>query len=496
MVDESPKPGATLLSRGARGGSLILVGSGASFGIQIVSLLVLSRLLTPSDFGLVAMVTIFVALGNLLRDFGLPLAGLQERSLTRQQASNLFWMSTLIAAVCALLLAVFTPALVALFNEPRLTLIVPTLSVSVFLGGMSAQLQVQLARNMQFGALVASDVIAQIVALGVAVALAIAGTGYWALVAQSLAAALLTLVYRWIASRWTPLAPRRGHDALRLFKTGAAYGFAQMLTFAQSNVDTLLIGAQLGATPLGYYNRAYQLLTAPAGRLLDPLTQVVVTTLNKAKSAHRDPDELLYKIQFGVGTLIVWLFAVTAATAPALIPLVLGEQWGPSIPIFQVLSVGGSIWVFNHVSYWAFIIKEKPYALLSYNLVSKPLAITSIFLGSHFGVLGVAWGYAAAMAFSWPLNLFWLAKAGNLPAWRFFANGCRILLSGVCGAGAAGAVFGLVATASPFISIATAVIAGSGAMALVLLVLPQSRLLLAAWIRLARSSFLPMRKVV
>lgn len=495
MGDESVEADASLLSRGARGGGLILVGSGASFGIQIVSLLVLSRLLTPSDFGVIAMVTIFVALGSLLRDFGLPLAGLQERSLTRQQASNLFWMSTLIAGICALLLAVSTPALVVLFNEPRLTLIVPTLAVSVFLGGVSSQLQVQLARNMQFGALVASDVVSQLVALGVAIAVAIDGRGYWALVAQSLTAALLTLAYRWIASRWLPQAPRRGHDALRLFRTGAAYGFAQVLTFAQSNVDTLLIGAQLGATPLGYYNRAYQLLTAPAGRLLDPLTQVVVTTLNKAKVANRDPDELLYKIQFGVGTLIVWLFAVTAATAPALLPLVLGEQWGPAIPIFQVLSAGGSIWVFNHVSYWAFIMKERPYALLSYNLVSKPLAIASIFVGSQFGVLGVAWGYAAAMAFSWPLNLFWLSKTGKLPARRFFANGCRILFAGVCGAGVSSVVYGAVDPGSTIVGIAAGVITGSGAMVLVLLAFPESRFLLAAWIRLIRSLFYGLRKV-
>lgn len=495
MTDGPTGPDANLSVRGARGGGLILLGSGASFAIQIVSLLVLSRILSPSDFGVVAMVTVFVALGNLLRDFGLPLAGLQEQSLSRQQASNLFWMSAAIAGACAILLVVSTPALVALFHEPRLTLIVPSLSVAVFLGGLSSQLQVHLARRMQFRALVASDVIGQLVALAVAIALAIVGTGYWALVAQSLTAAFLTLLYRWVSSRWMPLAPRRGHDTLRLFKTGATYGFAQILTFAQSNLGTLLIGAQLGATQLGYYNRAYQLLTAPAGRLLDPLTQVVVTTLNKAKTAQRDPDALLHKIQFGVGTLIVWMFAVTAGTAPALIPLTLGDQWVPAVPVFQVLAAGGAVWVFNHVSYWAFIVKEKPYALLTYNFVSKPLALASIYIGSHFGLVGVAWGYAAAMALSWPLNLVWLARTAGLPARRFLANGIRVLLGGAFAAAASAVTYSWLAHAPALVGVGVGVLAGTAAMTAVLLALPESRTLLADWVRLARSSLLPRIKV-
>lgn len=495
MAETSSRKGANLSLRGARGGGLVLLGSGASFAIQILSLLVLSRILSPSDFGIVAMVTIFVALGNLLRDFGLPLAGLQEQSLTRQQASNLFWMSVAVAAICSILLTASTPALVALFHEPRLALIVPSLAIAVFLGGLSSQLQVQLARRMQFGPLVASDVIGQVVALAVAIAMALAGTGYWALVAQSLTAASLTLLYRWIASRWIPLAPRRGHDTLRLFKTGATYGVAQLLTFAQSNVATLLIGAQLGATQLGYYNRAYQLLTAPAGRFLDPLTQVVVTTLNRAKTAGRDPDALLHKIQFGVGTLIVWIFAVTAGTAPGLVPLMLGDQWVPAVPVFQVLAVGGAVWVFNHVSYWAFIVKEKPRSLLTYNFVSKPIAIAGIYVGSQFGLVGVAWGYAAAMAFSWPLNLFWLARTAGLPATPFLANGSRILLGGAFAGAASTVTYNLLPAVPPLIAVTGGVVAGTAAMGAVLLALPGSRTLLATWIRLVRTSLLPQRKV-
>ncbi|WP_415853785.1 lipopolysaccharide biosynthesis protein [Sinomonas sp. G460-2] len=480
--------------RGARGGGLVLVGSGGTFVIQIASLLILSRLLTPSDFGLVAMVQIFVVLGNLLRDFGLPLAGLQEQSLSRQQASNLFWMSAAIAAVSAILMAACTPLLVAGFHEPRLAMIVPSLAIAVFLGGLTAQLQVQLARNMQFGALVASDILGQLVGLAAAILLAKAGTGYWALVAQSLTAALLTLVYRWSASRWIPLAPRRGRDAIRLFKIGATYSFAQLLAYVQSNIGTMLIGSQLGATQLGYYNRAYQLLTAPAGRFLDPLTQVVISTLNRAKDEQRDPDALLCKIQFGVGSLIVWVFAVTAGTAPGLIPLVLGDQWRPAAPVFQILAIGGSVLVFNHVNYWAFIVKAQPKALLNYNLVSKPIEIFSIFIGSQFGLEGVAWGYSVAMVFSWPLFVTWLARATGISARAFFANGLQVLLAGAVG-GAASTIASLpLAPFAAILGVLGGVLAGTGAFAAVLFAMPASRAETVDWIRLLRSALVRQRK--
>lgn len=417
-------------SRSARGGGLIAIGSIATMVVQFLSVTILSRLLTPDDFGLIAIVTVFLTLGNLLRDFGLPLAGLQVSKLDHQQASNLFWMSVAVTAVVASALALSTPLLVATFGEPRLANVVPMMASVVFIGGVTAQLQVQLARQMRFGVLVATDVGAQIVGLAVAVWLALTGAQYWALIAQALITASLTLITRWIATRWSPAWFRRGYGSRGLLSTGVNYGLAQLLTFVQANIATLIIGAQLGTTALGYYNRAYQLLTAPAARLLDPMTQVAVTALNGVKSVYGNPEAALLKIQFIVGLPIVWMFAVAGALSSELVQTFLGAQWSPAAPVFQVLAIGGAIWVFNHVSYWAFVAFEKSRELLRYNLVSKPIAIAAICVGTYFGIVGAAWGYVIAMAISWPLNLWWLSRTARLKASVFLRNGMVLLASG------------------------------------------------------------------
>lgn len=462
-------------ARGARGGGLTIIGSVSTILVQVVSVVLLSRLLQPEDFGLIAMVGVFVALGNLLKDFGLPLAALQAKDLSHQQASNLFWLNTALAAGVAGLLAVSTPILVLFYSEPRLAAIVPSLAVVILLGGIGSQLQVNLARDMRYLALVSSDLSSQLVGLAAAVAAALAGWGYWALVVQSISVPIVLVAWRWLATGWRPARFRRGHGSKQMFRVGAEYGLAQFLTFLQSNADTMIIGARLGATQLGFYNRGYQLLTGPAERILGPLTQVVIPTLNRLRAGGRPYEQLVLRVQFSVGCLMVWLFAMTGGTAERLVPFVLGSGWEPTIPVFRTLSIGGCIWVFSYVSYWVFILNEQSRELLRYNLVSKPLAVGCLVAGSFFGIEGVAWGYVAAMALSWPLNLAWLARTANLPAWSFAANGVIVIAAGILGGATGWVVTSATGALLAPVSIACGILAGTALMCGFLVTVPSAR---------------------
>lgn len=461
------------------------MGSSAAILIQVVSVTVLSRLLRPEDFGLVAMVGVFVALGNLLKDFGLPLAALQAKDLSSQQASNLFWLNVALAAVTALALAISTPLLVAFYSEPRLTTIVPALAAVILLGGVGSQLQVGLAREMRYSVLVGSDLGSQLLGLAAAIAAALSGWGYWALVAQSLVTPFVLVTWRWLASGWTPSRFRRGHDSRRMFRVGMEYGTAQFLTFLQNNADSLIIGARLGATQLGLYNRGYQLLTGPADRVFGPLTQVVIPTINRMRAEGNAYEPLLLRTQFALGCFMVWIFSVTGGTASRLVPLVLGHGWDSTTSVFRILAIGGCFWVFSYVSYLAFILNEQSRELLRYNLISKPLAVTCLIVGSNYGIEGVAWGYVVAMALSWPLNLAWLARTAKLPAWSFATNGiiviCAGLLGGVAGTAATAATGSLPAV----ISIGSGALAGTAVMAGVLAAVPLTRRQLPPAVRLA-----------
>lgn len=472
--------------RGTRGGALTIAGSAAAILIQVVSVVVLSRLLRPEDFGLVAMVGVFVALGGLLKDFGLPLAGLQAKNLSPQQASNLFWLNLALATATALVLALSTPLLVALYSEPRLTAIVPSLAGTILLSGVGSQIQVNLARAMRYPVLVSSDIGSQLFGLAAAITVALVGWGYWALVAQSLVTPFVLVVWRWVASGWVPTRFRRGHDSRRMFRVGVEYGIAQFLAFLQSNADSLIIGVKLGAAQLGLYNRGYQLLTGPANRVLGPLTQVVIPTINRMRAEGTPYEPVLLRVQFALGCLVVWLFSATGGTAEQFVPLLLGPGWEYTISVFRTLAIGGSIWVFSYVSYWAFILNEQSRELLHYNLVSKPLAVMCLIAGSYFGIDGVAWGYVVAMALSWPLNLAWLARTAKLPAWSFAANGVTVIGAGLLGGVAAWFATAATDSFAAVVSVGCGVLAATAAMAAFLIVVPFTRRQLTGATNLAR----------
>lgn len=478
---------ASVTAKGARGGGVVLSASGVSILIQLASVVILSRLVTPADFGLLAMAAVFLALGTLLRDFGMPMAALQAKELTDQQASNLFWMSFLLAFLATLGILVGTPLAVVIYSEPRLMQIVPVMASVVFMSGLSAQLQVQLARRMRFLALGTTEIAAQAVGLLLAVVLGLRGFGYWALVSQHVVAAGILLVFRWIALGWVPQRYRRGHGSVKMFRSGAEYGLAYLLQFAQTYGAALMIGIRLEAVALGYYNRAQQLLLAPSQQILAPLNNVVVPTVNGVRLGGDDPAPLLLRVQFIVGCGLSWLFAVTAGVAPMLIPLALGAGWGPAVPIFQVLAIGGCLGALSHVSYWIFVAHEQSRQLLMYNLVSKPLVLIALIVGSGFGVEGVAWGYSIGAAVSWPINLLWLARTARLPYKQFLSQGMIILLGGSISGLAAWAVSSVSQSLGSVGGIVLGVIAGSVCMVGTVVAFGATRRLLGDIPRIVRS---------
>ncbi|GAA1962086.1 lipopolysaccharide biosynthesis protein [Agromyces allii] len=416
------------MSRGARGGAALIVGQFLKLAIQFASLVLLSRLLAPEDFGLVAMVSVFLALGSLLRDFGMPTAALQAKRLTDQQASNFFWASTVLGIAAAVLLSLVSPLLASLYAEPRLLLIAPAMSVTLALSGAQAQLQVQLARASRFTSLAVTDVVAQGAALVVALFGAAAGWGYWAIVVQPVVATALLLLLRASLLAWIPRLPRRGHETGALFRVGWDIGLAQLLAFAANNVDTLVIGLRWGPGQLGFYNRAFQLYTVPRSGVLDPLTQVALPTLSAAVERGRKASDLLLRIQFTLSAALSLAYLIAATTADWLLPLLLGEQWSQAVGPFQVLALGGFFAAFGTVSYWVFLLEGKSRQLLYLHLVTKPMMVALVLCGLPFGITGVAAGYALAQALAWPINLFWLSRVAQQDSWAYFRTGLRTLV--------------------------------------------------------------------
>ncbi|WP_368565363.1 lipopolysaccharide biosynthesis protein [Pseudoxanthomonas sp. UTMC 1351] len=422
------------LARLAASGALVTMGSQvAKIAVQFGGIVLLARLLTPRDYGLVAMVVAIIGVGEVLRDFGLSSAAIQAKNLSREQRDNLFWINSGIGLLLAAAVFLGAGAIADFYREPLLRAISQAISVTLLLNGLTTQFRAHLNRDMRFGPLALADVGGQLLGLAAAVATALLGWGYWALVVQALVQALVILVLMAVATRWLPGLPRRSAGMGGLLRFGGNLMASQLLNYLSTNIGQIIIGSRLGPAPLGHYNRAFALLMMPLTQLNAPATTVALPILSRLQGDRERYSAFLLRGQATLMHFIIAIFAMACAQAGPLILLVLGQRWQMTVPIFQILVVGGVFQAAGYAAYWVFLSKGLTGAQLYYAIVSRTLVIACIAIGSQWGVLGVATGYACGLALSWPLVLWWLSRVSDAPVRQMLVNGLRAMAGyGLC----------------------------------------------------------------
>lgn len=400
-----------LAAAAARGGAATVAAQVARIGLQLASVVVLARLLTPGQFGLVAMVTAVIGVAELLRDFGLSVASVQAKDVSRAERGNLFWANTALGTACAVVAAALTPAIVALYDEPALTSVVPPLAAVFVLSGMTTQYRADLARHLRFGTVAAADLAGPAAGIAAAIALGAAGAGVWALVAQQLVGAATTLVVVVAAGRWWPGRYRRDVTIRRFFKFGAAVLGTQLLSYVTRNVDNVVLGAVRGPTDLGLYSRAYQLVMVPVNQINAPLTNVAVPVLARVQDDVAALTAGLRRAQLVACYVTVPVLGVVAALADPLVTLLLGDQWTQVPPILAVLALGGIFRAVAQIAYWAYLATGRTSQLLRLQLWTQPIMIVLVAGGVVWGPVGVAAGHLVANVLYWVVSLVAVGRA-------------------------------------------------------------------------------------
>jgi PST family polysaccharide transporter len=433
--DIGPAGSGRLGSTAAKGAAITLAGQGIRVGIQLLGIVLLARLLSPSDYGLLAMVVAIIGVGEVFRDFGLSSAAVQASVLTKDQRDNLFWINTGIGVGFAAVVVASSGLIAGFYSDSRLQPVAMVLSVTFVLNGLSTQFRADLNRRMRFGALAVVEILSSAAGLTIGILSALQGAGYWALVMQQVAGPAIGLIAVAVITRWIPGFPHRHSNMSNLLKFGGNLVAVQLLTYASRNIDSIVVGASFGASTLGFYDRAFQLLMLPLNQILAPGTKVALPILSQLQHDRARFSSFLARGQLALLHVIVAIFAIAAAQASPLILWVLGAQWQDSVPIFQILAVAGVAQAASYATYWGFLSLGLTGSNLRFALLSRPIAIAFILVGSLWGVHGVAAGFAVAQLLIWPLGLVWLSRATPfVPGRAMFINGLRTLAAyGACG---------------------------------------------------------------
>lgn len=412
----------------ARGAVLTMGGQGVKIMLQFCGIVILARLLSPDDYGLLAMVVVLTGLGEVLRDFGLSSAAVQATSLCRQQRSNLFWINSAIGLGLTMLVFAIAPAIASFYAEPRLVAISQVLAITFILNGIATQYRAQLNRSMRFGSLALADIIGMAGGLGAGLYMALSGFGYWALVGQQLALSGVTLCVLLANARWLPGLPRSNVAMRALLGYGGNLMGTQLIGYATRNLDSLIIGYRFGAESLGLYSKSYQLSMLPLNQINAPATTIALPVLSRLQHEPQRYRQFLLHGQTVMLHVIVGLLSFAAAMAEPLILLVLGPQWTPAVPIFRILAVAGIFQAASYASYWVFLSKGLTGLHLRFTLLSRPVLMACILLGALWGMPGVALTVTGGMAVSWLWALLFLRHSGA-PVRGMLRNGL-IIISG------------------------------------------------------------------
>ncbi|HEY9307027.1 MAG TPA: lipopolysaccharide biosynthesis protein [Microbacterium sp.] len=406
------EPILSLANAAARGGAVTLAGQLVRFVIQLTSVAFLARLIDPTDYGLYTMVFAIVGVATVVGDFGLSLAAIQSQTITPQQRTNLFWTNTVIGVALGLIVVCGAPALAAFYGEPAVMPIAQVMAITFVLNALTAQFRAEVSVKLRFAWLAAVDVAAVAIALVVAIWIALLGFGYWALVAQQLTIAAVTLIGLVAAARWLPGLPRRGAQMRALYVYGANTLGVQLFSYLTSNIDSILIGRVWGPAPLGVYDRAYQLFRLPLQQIAAPMTKVAMPVLSRLQTDTRY-EKYVQRAQLVLGYTFGGTFWLLAALSDPTIDILLGPGWDQAKPIFTVLAVGGVFQGIGFVYYWVFLSRALTGLQLRWTLIGRSAMVACMAVGVIWGPLGVAIGATIGQVINWTLQtIFPMGKTG------------------------------------------------------------------------------------
>jgi PST family polysaccharide transporter len=372
-----------------------MVGQVGNLTLQIVSTIVLARILLPEDFGLVAMVAAITGYGSILIDLGTRDAVVQRSSIDEGEVSALFWITCSTGVALAAITVLAAPLLARFYGEPRLKDIAIALSITFVAPALYYQQYALMRRALMFRKLAIIDFGSSLLATALAIGAAIEGYGYWAIVCKAVLTAIFTAAGVWISCGWWPKRPRFTRGVWEMLRFGLNVTAFVISDIVARSADRVALGYTAGPRELGYYQNAY---TAYEGGLniCMALHNVAAATLSKL----RDDLPTLQRAWSTALSSLTYFAApasiILAVIAQDLVFLVLGSKWKAAGLILSVLALRAPAHIIERTCGWLHIAAGRPDRWRHWGILSCIVTLVALFCGLPFGGLGIAAAYAVS----------------------------------------------------------------------------------------------------
>ena len=401
----APKEGGGMAGRAMKGLAWTSSGTAAQMVLQVAVVILLARLLSPAEFGVVSMALVVIGFSELIVELGMSSAVVQRPQLEERHVRTAFTVSMLSGLVLCVVLVLAAPLIAAFVRMPTLVPILRALALGFIVRGPSVVSTALLQRAMAFRSIAMIRLASYVLGYAVVgVSLALAGFGVWALVAANLGQAALQsgLSFATQPHALRPALDRRSLGEMSAFASGMT--LTQVANYFGRQGDNFLVGKLLGAAPLGIYGRAYQLMAMPANFFGQAFSTVLFPAFARIQE---DPARTAGAFERGTRLIALVLLpfgAVTYALGPEIVAFLLGPRWDAVVAPFQVLVAGTFFRTAYKLNNAVAVACGAVHRTALQQVIYGAAVLAGAWIGHFFGLVGVAYGVLGAVVLHYVLS--------------------------------------------------------------------------------------------
>lgn len=391
-----------------------------SQGIQLLLMLILARLLGPKAFGLIGMLAIFIAIGQVFIDSGFSSALIRKTDRTNIDYSTAFYFN-IIVAICFYTLLFFSAGYIANFyQQPELVLLTKVIGLTLIANSFSVVPRTILTVSMNFKAQAKASICSVILGGVVALFLAWKGYGVWALVAQTLFASVLSALFLNVITRWVPALCFSKKSFDYLFGFGGKLLLSGLLDTAYNNVYQLIIGKKFNAEHVGQFTQANQISSIPAMTMTNIIQRVTYPMFSHMQEDSHKMDEY-YLLTMKVAALFIFpLMTGIAILAQPLLQVVLGSQWHEAAGLVTILALAYMLYPIHAINLNVLQVKGRSDLFLKLEIIKKIIGISIVAVTMNYSIYMMCFGLLIHSYLALILNTYYTGKLTGLTVWRQF----------------------------------------------------------------------------
>jgi teichuronic acid exporter len=397
-----------------------LIGRFGNQGIGFIISIFLARLLEPSDFGTLAMVTVVIGISAILQDFGLGSAIIQRKDVRDAHYGSIFYLNISIGLALTLLLFFSAGFIAAFYNRPDLKPIAQAISFTFLINSFCNVQRLYLKKNLIFGIIVRANITAIIVGGSIGIIMAFKGMGIWSLVAQQLISSITNNVYIYLANKWKPKLIFEWKALKELWGFGINMYLSGILDTIFRNLDSIVIGKLFSAQTLGFYYRANSLNSLVNSYTSGSLMSVLYPVLSKISENKEQYKHVINKAFHMLNFVTFGLLGILYLTAQDVIIVLFSAKWLPAVGYYKILILGGFIYPFSALLVNILSSNGNSKAFLRLEIYKKIVIGLNFIIGFWFGLEGFLYGMVIAYSIALILNIYFAAREMQLSSIWFY----------------------------------------------------------------------------